>query len=96
VGTGAVELVVKRALLVEDTVKNIRRDPPRRETRHFGGTCESLCGHAGTLLGKGGTSSARLVHAVEESALCHADMPDIRIALAFSRAPHNLLTEYSG
>jgi hypothetical protein len=83
VGPCAVELVVKRALFVEDAVENIRRDPPRRETWHFGGTCESLCGHAGTLLGKGGTSSVRLVHAVEESALCHADMPDIRIGSGF-------------
>ncbi len=41
-GTDTVELVVERALLVQDTIENIRRDPPRRETRHFGGTCESL------------------------------------------------------
>ena len=35
-GGGAVELVVERAVLVQHAVENIRRDPPRRETGHFG------------------------------------------------------------
>jgi len=38
---GAVELVIERAVLVQDAVENIRSDPPRRETRHFGRCCES-------------------------------------------------------
>jgi hypothetical protein len=76
VGADAVELVVKRALFVKYTVENIRRDPPRRETGHFGGTCESLCGHAGTLLGKRGIGSADLVRAIEER---HSAMRPCRI-----------------
>ena len=48
-GGGAVELVVERAVLVQDAVENIRRDPPRRETGHFGWQSESLRRHgAGT------------------------------------------------
>jgi hypothetical protein len=30
VGAGAVELVIKGAMLVQHAVENIRRDPPRR------------------------------------------------------------------
>ncbi len=33
---GAVELLVERPMLVQHAVKNIRCDPPRRETGHFG------------------------------------------------------------
>jgi hypothetical protein len=35
-GGSAVELFVERPVLVQHAVENIRRDPPRRETRHFG------------------------------------------------------------
>jgi hypothetical protein len=39
---------------VQHAVENIRRDPPRRETRHFGGQGEPLRGHgAGTSRGIG-------------------------------------------
>src|SRR5258706_10819322 len=45
----AVELLVERPALVQHAVKNVRCDPPRRETRHFGGQGESLRRHgAGT------------------------------------------------
>ena len=37
---GAVELIVKGAMLVQHAVENISRDPPRRETWHFGRYCE--------------------------------------------------------
>ena len=40
-----IELVVERAMLVQDAVQNIRGDPPCRETRHFGRYCESLRRH---------------------------------------------------
>jgi hypothetical protein len=33
---GAIELIVKRAALMQHAVENIRRDPPRRETGHLG------------------------------------------------------------
>jgi hypothetical protein len=44
-GPGAVELVVEGPLLVQHAIENIRRDPPRREARHFGWQCESLRRH---------------------------------------------------
>ena len=40
-GAGAVELVVERAVLVQHAVENVRCDPPRRETGHFGRYCKS-------------------------------------------------------
>jgi hypothetical protein len=40
-GGRAIELVVERAVLVQDAVENVGGDPPRRETRHFGGNCKS-------------------------------------------------------
>jgi hypothetical protein len=33
---GAIELIVKRAVLMQHAVENIGRDPARRETRHLG------------------------------------------------------------
>ncbi len=46
---GAVELVVERAVLMQDAVEDIRRDPARRETGHLGWQGKSLRGHgAGT------------------------------------------------
>jgi hypothetical protein len=49
---GAVELLVERPVLVQHAIKNIRCDPPRRKTGHFGGQGESLRGHgAGTSRG---------------------------------------------
>ncbi len=41
-GAGAIELFVKRAMLLEHAVDNIRCDPPRRETGHFGWQSKSL------------------------------------------------------
>ncbi len=46
---GAVELIVKRAMLVQDTVQNVRGDPPCRKTRHFGRYCESLRRHGAEM-----------------------------------------------
>jgi len=45
-GAGAVELVIGRAVLVQDAVDNVGSDPPRRETRHFGRRGETLRWHA--------------------------------------------------
>ena len=45
----AVELIVKGAVLVQDAIEDVRRDPACRETGHLGWPCESLSGHgAGT------------------------------------------------
>jgi len=38
---GTIELVVESAMLVQNAVENIRGDPPRSETGHFGGNCKS-------------------------------------------------------
>ena len=47
---GAVKLFVKRAPLVQDPIKNIRCDPPRRKPGHLGWQCEPLSWHGtGTL-----------------------------------------------
>ena len=46
---GAIELLVERPVLVQHAVKNIRCDPPRRKTGHFGWQGKSLRRHgAGT------------------------------------------------
>ena len=45
-GAGAVELVIKRSVLVQDAVDDVGSDPPRRETRHFGWRGETLRWHA--------------------------------------------------
>src|ERR1700722_1271668 len=44
-GAGALELVVQRAPLMQHAVQDIRRDPPRRKTRHFGWQGDSLRRH---------------------------------------------------
>ena len=41
----AVELIVKGAVLVQDAVEDVRRDPACRETGHLGWPCESLSRH---------------------------------------------------
>src|ERR1700712_1671819 len=84
-GAGAVELVVEGAVLMQHAIENIRCDPPRRETRHFGWQGETLGGHgAGTFRGIGQLACHR-----EETQLCHGNMPNVRIALAIScRHPH--------
>jgi hypothetical protein len=38
---GAVELVVKRAVLVQYAVENVGCNPPRREAGNFGRNCKS-------------------------------------------------------
>ena len=84
-GGGAVELFVKRAVLMQDAVKNIRRDPPRRETGHLGWQGESLRRH-----GAGTSRKDRM--AIRASALMPSEgktplpwnMPNVRIALAIS------------
>ena len=60
-GGGAVELVVERAALVQHAVENIRRDPPRRETGHLGGRCESYRRHEGANRFRSGGNSMRAV-----------------------------------
>jgi hypothetical protein len=45
-GAGAVELVVERAVLVQDTVDDVSSNPPCRETGHFGWRGEALRWHA--------------------------------------------------
>jgi hypothetical protein len=40
-GGGTVELIVERAVLVQNPVKNVSRNPPRREAGHFGRNCKS-------------------------------------------------------
>ena len=42
---GAVELLIERAMLVQDAIENIGRDPPRREAWRFSWQSESLRGH---------------------------------------------------
>jgi hypothetical protein len=44
-GGGAVELVVEGAMLVQDAVEDVSRNPPCGETGHFGRYCESGRGH---------------------------------------------------
>jgi hypothetical protein len=36
-GGSAVEMIIESAMLVQDAVQNVSRDPPRRETGDFGG-----------------------------------------------------------
>ena len=50
-GAGAIELIVEGAALVQYAVQNVRRDPSRRKTGHFGWRRESLR-HAETLFGE--------------------------------------------
>jgi len=45
-GTGAVELVVKRAVLVQDAVDDVGSNPPRRKTWHIGRRGKTLRWHA--------------------------------------------------
>ncbi len=45
-GAAAVELIVKRAVLVQHAVDDVGGDPPRRETGHFGRRSETLRWHA--------------------------------------------------
>ena len=85
---GAVELVVERAMLVQHAVKNIRCDPPRRETRHFGWAMRIV---EGALRGKKHLGrSDRQLNATDrpspgEKHLWHANMPNIRIAFMISQ-----------
>jgi hypothetical protein len=39
---GAIELIVKRAVLVQHAVDDVCCDPSRRKTGHFGGQSKSL------------------------------------------------------
>jgi hypothetical protein len=48
----AVKLVVEGAVLVQYAVEYIGRDPPCRETGHFGRYCESGRWHEAAMLGK--------------------------------------------
>ena len=91
-GGGAFKQIVKRAVLVQHAVHDIRRDPPRRETGHFGRSSESLRRHAGTLLGRVDSLAKIRRIALTRQHLCHADMPDIRTASGFFTPPHDLLT----
>jgi hypothetical protein len=51
---GAIELLVERAVLMQNAIEYVRRDPPRRETGYLGGQGKSLWGHgAGTSCGIG-------------------------------------------
>ena len=45
-GAAAVELLVKRAVLLQHAVDDVGGDPPRRETGHFGWRGETLRWHA--------------------------------------------------
>jgi len=45
-GAGSVELVIKRAVLVQDAVDDVGSNPPRRETGHFGWRGKTLRWHA--------------------------------------------------
>jgi hypothetical protein len=47
VRASALKLVVERAMFVQDAVKDIRCDPSRRESGHFGWQCKSLSRHWG-------------------------------------------------
>ena len=48
-GAGAVELIVKRAMLVQNTVEDVGCDSPCRETGHFGRYCESGSWHEAAM-----------------------------------------------
>ena len=56
----AIELIVKRTMLMQYAVEDIRRDPPRRETGHLGWQGESLRRH--------GTGTSREIGAIRISA----------------------------
>ena len=90
---GAVELVVERAMLVQYAVKNIRCDPPRRETWHFGWQCKSLRGHgAGTSRKYRTASRAFRAYAIGgKNTFGSANMPNIRIAFMISQFGYDLL-----
>ena len=48
----AVELVVERAVLVQDAVENVGGDPPCRQTGHFGRYCKSLRRHGAEMFSR--------------------------------------------
>src|SRR5882724_1616027 len=82
---GAVKLLIECPALVQHAVQNIRRDPPRRETRHFGGQGEPLRGHGAEHLGGLDSDSRSARMPSKGQYLLHANMPNIRIAFVISQ-----------
>jgi hypothetical protein len=61
---GTVELIVKRALLVQHAVKDVCCDPPRREPGHFGWQCKSLRRHWNGIISGKAMAVARIRAAI--------------------------------
>jgi hypothetical protein len=78
-------------MFVQDAVKNIRCDPSRRETWHFGWQCESLRGHFDENISEEAKDSSGDESAVAWGKhLWHANMPNIRIAFMISQFRYDL------
>ena len=91
---GALELLVQRPMLMQHAVEDIGCDPPRREPGHLGWQGVSLRRHGAGTSRKVRQRLAFDAHAIERKKhLCHAIMPNVRIALAISRSPYHVYEE---
>ena len=87
---GAVELFVQRALLMQHAVENIRRDPPRRETRHLGWQCESLRGHGAGTSRKNGIALSVSAYAAGRKSLLPLEYAKYKNRPTVCTVPHHL------
>ena len=77
----AFELIVKHAMLVQDSVKNIGRDSARGEAGHLGRRGKSRGSHAEkTFVGRKIATDA-----AAEPEWWHGNMPNVRIVLFMNR-----------